>query len=604
MHARFASLVLVAGCAAAPAPPHPHLTAVAPASSSATSPVPPGPVGKARVDLGVRKSAFFLGENVLVDFCVVNTSDAPFTIDVGGDYRGSSRSLRFKVEVRDTTGALLPDPDPHPVNFGGMSYSPTIAPGKKWCQSLPLMRYARIDAPGRYTVKATHDLGWKGETPPTGTVSVILAMPTATQADHVIAAMESMPADPSTSAGEVSRDYPDFSGMRYEVYVAPLAARAKKGDVQAFDGLANIPTESATRELVALLASPDRAVARGAAQALAMRLPDPQLTGGLGKRNVFENAYEDQRKLLTKAWIPALADDVRTAARARLKSTDERDVMDGAFMLEAVGTPADGPDLVAALDAAIERTRTKPAEENVYPPPRGACQELLRAADVLAQRKLAPAAAPKTAGEVALWLVALPHAAPLPRGWEAELGLAMKHPIPYVRQLALEHVPQGQLPRSLVPVVASDLAHADPDVVVAAAELAQREHVTSLAGAIVSAMPKRKGLRLNILSNAAYELGARFARVQTLVTMLADEAAFFEAMGELVGVLDSGGRSTSGDTPKAERTALATRWRAFLAKHRADVEGGKKIPLSDPSVTKDLVPSNWKLDCRDGTPWP
>src|SRR5439155_18117595 len=100
------------------------------------------------IDLMVRKAQFFLGENVLVDFCVVNTSDEPLEISVGGDYRGSSRSLRFKVETRDASGALVADPDPNPMNFGGMGYSPKIEPGKKWCQSLPLMRYARIEAPG------------------------------------------------------------------------------------------------------------------------------------------------------------------------------------------------------------------------------------------------------------------------------------------------------------------------------------------------------------------------------------------------------------------------------------------------------------------------
>src|SRR5438094_7234758 len=100
--------------------------------------------GSARIDLAVRTPKRFLGENVLLDYCVVNTGSTPIAIDVGGDYRGSSRSLRFKVAVTDAKGVALPDPDPNPMNFGGMSYSPTIQPGKKWCQSLQLARYARF----------------------------------------------------------------------------------------------------------------------------------------------------------------------------------------------------------------------------------------------------------------------------------------------------------------------------------------------------------------------------------------------------------------------------------------------------------------------------
>src|SRR5512138_2608720 len=115
--------------------------------------VKPGP---ARVELAVRKPTHFLGENVLVDYCVVNTGTAPITIEVGGDYRGSSRSLRFKLAVTDGKGVAQPDPDPVPMNFGGLGYSPAIQPGKKWCQTLQLMRYARIDAPGTYTITATH----------------------------------------------------------------------------------------------------------------------------------------------------------------------------------------------------------------------------------------------------------------------------------------------------------------------------------------------------------------------------------------------------------------------------------------------------------------
>jgi hypothetical protein len=602
MHRRIAAVSLLVACASPPAAPPPKPAAPTPPAPSASAVATATPAsGKARVDLSVRKSAYFLGENVLVDFCVVDTSPAPITIEVGGDYRGSSRSSRFKLEVRDATGALVADPDPNPMNFGGLGYSPKIGPGDKWCQSLPLMRYARIEAPGTYTIQATHDLGWPAGTAPTGKARVTFAMPTPAQAEHVIAAMEALPADPNTSAGKTSVDWADFSTLRYDVYVAPLAARAKKGSLHAIEGLATIPTARATRELVALLGHPDRGVASAAARGLAMRLPDPALAGKLGKRNPFENAYTAQRKYLSRAWIPGLADDVRAAARKRLASSDVGDVQDGAFMLEAVGTPADGPALVKALDVAIDRTRKVPAETNVYPVPRGACQELLRAADMLIERKLAPSAAPKTPGEVALWLVALPHASPRPRGWEAELGRAMKHTIPYVRQLALDHVPRHQLAASLLPAVATDLAHPDPDVVVAAAELAAREHATSLSHAVVAAMAKQTGLRLNIVSNAAYELGARFERARMLVSLLAKKGAFVEAMGELVGLLDSKGRSSDGNTPDAERRALATRWKAFVAKHRADIVAGKAIPLSDPTVTKDLVPSNWKLD---GAPWP
>ncbi len=260
--------------------------------------------------------------------------------------------------------------------------------------------------------------------------------------------------------------------------------------------------------------------------------------------------------------------------------------------------------MIKALDAAIDRTRTEPAEKDIYPVPRGACQELLRAAEMLAVRGYKPSASPKTAGEIAMWLVALPHGATLPPGWETELGAAMKHPIAYVRQLALDHVPAHRLPPSLVALVVTNLAHADADVVVSAAQLAQRENMTAIAPNVVAAMSKQSGLRLNTISYAAYMLGARFARAKALVARISDRAVFDEVLGELVDLLDSHGRSANGEITDAARAALAPRWKAFVEAHRADIDAGKKIALTDPSVTRDLVPPNWKLTRADGTEWP
>ncbi len=572
------------------------------ASAHLAGAAPSVAVGKVRIDLKVRKPAHFLGENVLVDFCVVNTDTKQVVLEVGGDYRGSSRSLRFKLDVRDAQGKQLPDPDPSPFNMGGIGYSPTIAPGKHWCQSLQLARYARIDGAGKYTIKATHDLGWPANTAPAGKVVVTFAMPTAAQAEQVVKQMEALPDDPSTSAGDVDVAFADFSALRYEIYVAPLVARAEQGNERALAGLSEIPTAAATTAIVALLHNPNVKIARAAAGALAMRLPDPALTGQLGKRNPFEDARSEQRKYLAKAWVPALADEVRAIARQRLASPELRDQHDGAFMLEAVGVVADAPDLIKAIDRAIDITLKVPAEVGIYPVPRGALMELLRATEILVGRGLAPAA-PRTRGELAVWLVALSKGA-RPAGWETELGAAMKHAVPYLRQLALERCPDA-VPPALVPAVALDLANADPDVQVAAAELAQRAKLVALTPNVVKAMAKVTGLRLNIISSAAYLLGAREDRIAMLLVRLTEKDAFDEALGELVDLLAYEGRGSNGIPTDAQRAAVVPHWKKFVAAHRADIRADKKIPLTDPSVTPALIPPTWNLGKPGGKgDWP
>ena len=59
----------------------------------------------------------------------------------------------------------------------------------------------------------------------------------------------------------------------------------------------------------------------------------------------------------------------------------------------------------------------------------------------------------------------------------------------------------------------------------------------------------------------------------------------------LASIFDSKGRSSDGQTPDAERASLQTRWKAWAATHRAEIQAGTKVP-----VDKDLIPSNWKME--------
>jgi hypothetical protein len=319
-----------------------------------------------------------------------------------------------------------------------------------------------------------------------------------------------------------------------------------------------------------------------------MRLPDPALNGALGSRNPFEGTYAEQRKYLGKAWVPSLANDVRAAAKTRLARAEVKDQQDGAFMLEALGTVADGPDLIKALDVAIEKTRTTPAEKDIYPVPRGACQELLRATEMLVARGFAPVASPKSPGEIAVWLFALDKTKPA--GWEGEMKKLLKHAIPYVREIALGKVPAGAA-ASFAAEISANLTNADADVVVAAAKLAQRDKITSLGKNVVAAIPKMTGIRLNTVSYAAFELGARQERVDVLIPMLANKALFTDVMRELFGLSSQQSYGSNGDTPDAERAILVARWKALAAKHASEIKAGTKMPLE-----KDLVPSNWQLN--------
>lgn len=585
-----------------PASPPSATASASAAPSDAAPPAAPASIaGGLRATVTFAKPAYFLGENVLADFCVANTTGAPVEISVGGDYRGSTRALRFKTAVTDERGAPMPDPDPNPMNFGGIGYSPKIKPGEPWCASLQLMRYARIDAPGKYRVTVHHDLGWAPGTAPTAEGEIVLRMPSPAEAEGVVAGMESLPRDPSTSAGKTAVPWADFTALRYPVYLSALLARAQKGSVDALVAIGQIPSVEATRALVGLLASADRAVARGAAPALALRLPDPALQGALGPRNVFANEMTEQRKYLAQFWSPDLGDAVRAAARSSLASSDVDDVRAGAFMLTAVGTPADAPAIAAALSAALERTKTAARETNLYPPPRGATQELLRAGEIVVARGHVPPA-PKTPGEVALYLVALSKSKP--KGWEGELGKALAHPIPYVQKLALERVP-APVPPEYVSKVDAALGSSDVDAQIEACHVVEKGKLAALRPSVLRALAKAREMWLvRAAEAAAIAIGAYPEALDAIAAKMADPSMTTAIFDHLLGLTDGTGRSAGQEAiDAAQAKALAGAWAAFVKAHRADVLAKRRVPLDD--APKALAPKGWTIHRAGGKPdWP
>jgi hypothetical protein len=179
-----------------------------------------------------------------------------------------------------------------------------------------------------------------------------------------------------------------------------------------------------------------------------------------------------------------------------------------------------------------------------------------------------------------------------------------QHPIPYVRQIALENAP-NELSPALVALVRANLAHADDQVQIGAAQLASRAKLKALAPDIVKAMAGKSDLRLSALAAAAYQLDAKLDVARMLVTLLADKDAFHMALSWLVeSLVHQGSTSSTSEVPEPIRKAIAARWKAFVEAHATEFAAGKRIPLEDPSVTPDLVPAGWQLGRGNGKYWP
>ncbi|MDA1053770.1 MAG: hypothetical protein O3C40_25255, partial [Planctomycetota bacterium] len=70
------------------------------------------------------------GERLRMTFLVRNSGQEMFAYSFGGDYRGANRHNRFKVEIRDARGELLPDPAGQFGDFGGLLSRPIVEPGR------------------------------------------------------------------------------------------------------------------------------------------------------------------------------------------------------------------------------------------------------------------------------------------------------------------------------------------------------------------------------------------------------------------------------------------------------------------------------------------
>ena len=268
-------------------------------ASHAANPVPDG----AKVTLRTDRNEYFLGEDVTLVFILENTGNEPFSAEFGGDYRGSSRSLRFIVTATDEAGQLAEDPDRSKMCLGGLMGPREIKPGTNYTQSLPLMRYCRVGKPGRYTIRAAHDFGWKedGERKrPVGETTLTFREPTPDEAAAVVDAL-------------LNTDAADFTLLTHPVYFTPLLRHAKTGNHRALLGVGCMATREATEALIAFTASDNPEIALAATQLVLMRLPPP-----INERQSFWNGppftREFRQHLAENAWDDAFAPALRAWA--------------------------------------------------------------------------------------------------------------------------------------------------------------------------------------------------------------------------------------------------------------------------------------------------
>lgn len=570
---------------------------------SELDPVPPG----ARITLYADQQEFFLGENVLIHFCLENKGNEPFEISTGGDYRGAGRHLRYKVTAHDETGHLVDDSNPYPMCLGGLVGGHTLKPGDKIYTSLPLMRYCQVENPGIYIIRATHDFGWKenGRKRPVGEIKIRFRMPDEQQAKWVVSNMLKLPENCGSIWGERAAPYPDFSCLMHPVYLGILTELARDGDERAFEGLRRIPTVEATQMLIQLAGDSDAKFALQAIQALNWRLPYP-------KRHFGPGSSKDRRessirgRLVARTWDESLVPEVRAFAGKLLSSDDLASIKAAAFMIKSVGTNNDAPVILAAIKAIRNDTFSTRdnVEDNIldYPQP---LTELLGAMDELRDRGYSLGTSLSGDAEFLLYFHFLKDD-PKPRSkhWMTMLdayGTGSWYP---VREAAVRSIPKP-MPKECMDFVMKMLEDRDLGVCRAACSVAGASGDSAFIRPLLDIVATEHHDWLwREATDSARALGAGFELLEASAERLNNKTLCPLALRVLQVVLEVPSGSSGSSVSRSERLRLREAWRRFLTQHEDEIRAGKRFKLSDPAVTPALVgrARSWKLE--DGTIWP
>ncbi len=384
-------------------------------------------------------------------------------------------------------------------------------------------------------------------------------------------------------------------------------APAQAGNLRALEGIGCTATKQATEALIGLAGAADAKVALEAALTLNGRLPDPEFKKELPPRGCFRfDAMETRRRLAAKSWDDAFAPQVRALAVKFLGLKPTRAIGCGAFMIEAVGTPAEAPAVIAALDRVLDPmvSPRHGAKDNILDLPEP-IPELLRAMQSLHARGFTLNADGLSGNaQIMLWFEWLGREpGPRPARWlqmAEAFGTGSHFPL---NEVVVRSIP-SPMPRECQQLVEGALADRDYGVCRAACEVAgksgRKEWIKPLLE-IIATEPHDWLLRA--ASDAARQFGAGYDLLETWADRLDNETLYPIALDNLQTVLEGlpGGWSGRTDLGRPERLELRKQWKAFLAEHAAEIRAGKKFKLSDPAVrpapvwSREIIsPPQWK----------
>jgi hypothetical protein len=558
------------------------------------------------VTLGLDKKQYYLGENILLRWRVANEGDQPFNVSIGGDYRGSYRALRFKIQAVDEQGRKMLDPYPSSMNFGGMMIMPTLKPGEDHKTDIQLMRYREFPRTGKYTIKVFHDLGWKSSPvktlgplkAPTVTITIRLVMPDKKQAQQVVDAMLAMPTESNRSSGQWGKPYADFNLISYPVYLPILNALAQKGNVRALDAIGAMPFPDATAALIGLARDKDPAIVAKALKMLWRRLPR-------------DTKYPQQMRYLSqRAWTDKLKADATTLAWTLMNENDWDGITTGLEVLKSLGGKDDLPGLITLVDRVLTPMRDDVFAVRGRKWPATRAEELMPALEALIKRGAKPPVSTQTPGQAMAFLAGLKTNKKFrPKGWRKLAVNLIAHEKQLVREMALKCIP---LPLDDAGVIAVAKAMKDKTTPVQWAACGLAEKAKSLALGQPATDVLKKSDNHWVLRSAFRAAGAcGVDNDQRLELCVAKLGRGNDMNMLLLGLLIDGSIKHMGGTGSSAirqwesiTPGIRGAWMHFIASNRKALRGGKRFIIAKEPVIPEMFPPKFAFSRPGKTGWP
>ena len=259
---------------------------------SATSPIPAeqklylkdydAQTNKIRAGFIPYKAQLVWGEPLQVTFTVENLGTNNFKFEFSGDYRGTGRHERFKINISDADGNALPDPIAHPMSRGGLVQLVNLKTGQFFSNVVDLTTFRVIAKPGIYTVNCNFafDEGWGKKDQPNPVVNSAFTLTILERTpERVAKVLDELVAKAQATHGQsLGETHSLIASFGKDDAVPRLAQLAESGSVElragAIGALSMIPTDASLDIVLPSLKDFDPTIRAAAAGSLgAMQKP-------------------------------------------------------------------------------------------------------------------------------------------------------------------------------------------------------------------------------------------------------------------------------------------------------------------------------------------